>query len=176
MMKNGAELLDPVKRTTLGENLYAKDRRKKGDKYSSSKHKHAPSDKEGPFEPNKEGQTKAKAELNSLASLLGTDKADASKEKFTLKSLFPDNDDASGGAASEVIYFNNEDKKKHIEAMGLGQFWEEDKKAEEEEEEDEGDDLLALMDREELSEIYGAQKNGVRVLGGANLKFDRFQS
>lgn len=166
-MKNSEGCTESVPRSTLGQNLYAKDRRKiKAGNEKLSKHNHAPSDKEKAFEPDEASQKAATAELNTLAQMLGGGPA-PSKDKFTLSHLFPNSgsdDNKNGGHSAEVITFDNEDCKAYMAMIqtGVG-FWDDlgkEKKTEEEDEEE--DDLLSLMDT-----LLGAQKEGAKISGGA---------
>lgn len=167
-MANAADVKASTKISMLGQNLYAKDRRKKNDKQPGApKHKNAPSDKETIFEPNEKSQAAAKAELNTLAQMLGGGPP-PSKDKFTLSSLFPDS--AIGGdpknPEAEVITFDADDAKAYMDSLqgGVG-FWEDEELgAKNDGGDSDEDDLLALMD---MSDIFAAQKGGAKVSGGA---------
>jgi hypothetical protein len=164
-MKNAVDVKETEARSPLGENLYAKDRRKKGNQDSKAvTHKNAPLDKDKPFEPDEKDQERAKKELNLLATMLGGTQPSTTKDKFTLSQLFPDaGAGGDGRTTGDVITFDERDAKgyKQLLSSGLG-FWGDEVVNEDEDEEDD-DDLLALMD---MSDIYAAQKGG-STSGGA---------
>lgn len=156
-MKNSMDTLPPVKRSILGENMYAKDRRKEQSQTALTKHKFAPNDNEKPIVVDEASKEAAKRELNTLAQMLGGVKA----EKMMMMSLFPDAD-SKDGSDGEVITFDAEDAKAYMaslrRAKGLWADQDLTKKK------DDDDDLLALMD---LSDVRVASKGGGRVGGGA---------
>jgi len=175
-MKNAQNVTDCLtKRSNLGQNLYAKDRRKKT-KDKLTKHVNAPTDKEKPFEPDETSKKAATAELNSLAKLLGGGNK-TTNDKFTLSQLFPDTaggSDSGGDGGQEVIAFDAQDASEYAKSLqsGVG-FWGDMGDAKEDEEEDDDDDLLSLMD---MSDIFAAQKGGAKISGGALGPSFRFSS
>jgi hypothetical protein len=165
-MKNATDVKPTEKRSSLGENLYAKDRRKKGNEDPKKQtHKNAPMDKDKPFEPDEKDQERAKKELNLLATMLGGTQPSTTKDKFTLSQLFPDaGAGGEGRTTGDVITFDDRDAKDYKTLLMSGSgFWG-DELVNEEEDDEEDDDLLALMD---MSDIYAAQKGGSKTSGGA---------
>jgi len=151
-----------VRRCQLGTNLYAKDRRKKGNAADASNAAAAAASTSaaggskgamarrasGAFEADEAGKAAAKSALNALASMIGTDRA-APKEgdKFNVVNLFADAEGGDGGntktSAADFITFDAGDEHRKALDKQFGSLTVDDAGN------SGGDDLLDLMDQQQ---------------------------
>jgi len=109
----GVDIKQPGRPCELGQNLYAKDRRKKGNAAGAANAAAAANAKAGAaksasaapsasFEPDDASKKAATSELNLLAQMIGGGRANLAKEteKFSIANLFPDSSSGADGTGA----------------------------------------------------------------------------